>query len=320
MIWQDFLEAWYPHDTRFSVRAAALYDNHIRYVRNHPSVAVWAPSDEEDLENYRDLTKHLAGRLAQLDPQHRPVIRSTGRWQDAHLYHGWYGDSIWEYTRMNENLVTELGATTLPAKESLDKFLPGKWPIKAYEEDWRFHKLQIEEAFTNWGDPKDMTLEEYIPQTQAYGSRLFQLAIERTRRRKAEGAGGIFHFFAIDIWPSVTMAAIDFYRVPTKVVDTVRRSFEPVLATIEYSRDTFKEGEEVVFPLWAVNDLQQPVSGQIEWPGGSQKVMLPADSAHRVGEIKWKAASPGTSKLSLRVTGIGGRPISENLYEFRVTR
>ena len=36
LIWQDYLEAWYPHDTDFSLRAAALYDNHIRYVRKSP--------------------------------------------------------------------------------------------------------------------------------------------------------------------------------------------------------------------------------------------------------------------------------------------
>ena len=132
LLWQDFLEAWYPHDTEFSRHAAALYDNHIRLVRNHPSIAVWAPSDEEDLENYRDLSKHLAARASLLDPQDRWVQRSTGRWGDAHLYHGWYGDSIWEYTKMNEPLVTELGATALPAKESLDRFLKDKWPIPKY--------------------------------------------------------------------------------------------------------------------------------------------------------------------------------------------
>jgi hypothetical protein len=88
LLWQDYLEAWYPHDRRFAQRAAELYDNHIRYVRNHPSIAIWATSDEEDLENYRELTKHLASRPAFLDPQRRPVVRSTGRYGDAHVFTG----------------------------------------------------------------------------------------------------------------------------------------------------------------------------------------------------------------------------------------
>ena len=72
-------------------------------MRNHPSVAIWATSDEESLENYRDLTKHLAARPAFLDPQRRPVVRSTGRYGDAHVYYGWYGGSIWQYTKMTKN-------------------------------------------------------------------------------------------------------------------------------------------------------------------------------------------------------------------------
>jgi beta-mannosidase len=51
LIWQDFLESWYPEDRRFSLHAAKLYDPLIRYVRNHPSVAIWITSDEESFEN-----------------------------------------------------------------------------------------------------------------------------------------------------------------------------------------------------------------------------------------------------------------------------
>lgn len=136
LLWQDFLEAWYPHDTGFSLRAAQLYDNHIRYVRNHPSVALWATSDEEDFENYRDITKHLAPRAYWVDPQRRAVVRSTGRFGDSHVYHGWYNGSIWEYTKMTENFVSELGATSLPNYETLIKFMPNHWPIKDHADEW----------------------------------------------------------------------------------------------------------------------------------------------------------------------------------------
>ncbi|HVV71830.1 MAG TPA: hypothetical protein VHI52_10080, partial [Verrucomicrobiae bacterium] len=100
LVWQDYLEAWYPEDRAFSLRAARLYDPLIRYARNHPSVASWTTCDEESLENYRDLTKHLAARPALLDPQRRPIVRSTGRFGDAHVYHGWYDGSVWDYTNM----------------------------------------------------------------------------------------------------------------------------------------------------------------------------------------------------------------------------
>ena len=179
LIWQDYLEVWYPHDHQYPLRAAELYDNHIRYARNHAAVAVWATSDEEDLENYRVLTKHLAPRLFAVDPQRRAVVRSTGCYGDARVYPGWYGGSIWEYARMKEEFVSELGATSLPNYETLIRFLPIRWPSKDHAGEWVFRKLQIPEAMRAWGEPGGMSLPEYIPRTQDYVAGLFQLALDR---------------------------------------------------------------------------------------------------------------------------------------------
>ena len=329
LIWQDFLEAWYPHDRGFAQRAAVLYDNHLRYVRNHASVALWATSDEEDFENYREITKHLAARPFFLDPQHRPVVRSTGRFGDSHIYHGWYDGSIWDYTKMTAAFVSELGATSLPNAATINKYMPGLWPIRDHKDEWVWRRLQIPEAMRAWGDPGDMTLEEYVPRTQAYVSRLFQIALERMRRRKNEGAGGVLHFHAIDIWPSVTMAAIDFDRVPTKTFDTVRRSFAPVGALFEYDRDRWKVGETFRCGLWAVNDGWDAVpNAVVRWRvtnaaggaviGGQYPVVLGADAVVRLGEVEWKAGVPGNYELRAELVDGAGKAVSENIFEFHV--
>ncbi|MCS7023794.1 MAG: DUF4861 family protein [Bryobacteraceae bacterium] len=322
LVWQDFLEAWYPHDTEFSRHAAKLYDRHIRLVRNHASVFAWAPSDEEDLENYRDLSKHLAARAALLDPQDRWVQRSTGRYGDAHLYFGWYGGSIWDYRKMTANLVTELGATALPARSSLEKFLPNKWPIPDHAQAWAFHRLQIREAEKAWGDLRKLSLDQAIEISQNYAARLFQLALERARRRKEEGAGGIFHFFAIDLWPSVTMAAIDFYRVPSKVHATVARSFAPVAVSLDFDRDEWKLQETVRVALWAINDLHQAISNtEIRWrlaeTGGVIRHTFPPDSSRKISEVRWRAKAPGNYSLQVEVWS-KGQKISDNIYDFVV--
>jgi hypothetical protein len=294
-------------------------------------VALWATSDEEDLENYRDLTKHLAPRASLLDPQRRAVVRSTGRFGDAHVYHGWYGGSIWQYTKMTEEFVSELGATSLPNYETLIKFMPDQWPIREHAEEWTWRRLQIPEALRAWGNPGNMSLKEYIPRTQAYVARLFQIALERQRRRKSEGAGGILHFHAIDIWPSVTMAAIDFERVPTKVFDVVRRSFAPVAACLEYDSDKWRSGEKFRCGIWAVNDRWEAVPGakirwrivdtsgrlqlQGEWPAAME-----ADSSHKIGDVEWTAGAPAFYELRAEVIGPKGEQISENLFEFEVTQ
>ena len=330
LVWQDFLEAWYPEDRAFSLRAARLYDPLIRYARNHACVASWTTCDEESLENYRDLTKHLAPRPALLDPQRRPIVRSTGRFGDAHVYHGWYDGSLWEYTNMTEPFVSELGATSLPNYSTLVKFMPDAWPIRDHADEWFFRRLQIPEALRAWGDPGNLTMEEYIPQTQAYVSRLFQIALERSRRLKYHPAGGICHFHAIDIWPSVTMAAIDFERVPTQVFYTVQRSFAPVCASLEYDRDRWKTGERFQCGVWAINDQWQAIpESRIRWritdsrgvekAAGDWPVTMPEDSVTKLGVAEWTATGTGPHELHAEVRSRSGELVSENVFAFQVS-
>ena len=328
LVWQDYLEAWYPRDVEFALQAAGLYDAHIRMVRNHPSVAIWATSDEEDLENYRVLTKHLAGRLYAGDHERRAVVRSTGRYGDGHIYYGWYGGNIWQYTTTDEQFISELGATALPNYETLIQFLPNHWPIEAHKEQWIFRKLQITEAMRAWGLPSGKTLKEYIPQTQAYVARLHQLAIERMRRRKYD-AGGILHFHAIDFWPSVTMAALDYFRQPTKSYYTVQRSFQMVLASLEYDRDLWRVGEDFRCGLWIVNDHWYAIPGaRIKWKivdstgiaatSGELNVNIAEDSSVKLDDLRWRPASAGRYELRAEVLNKAGERLSENLYEFQV--
>jgi beta-mannosidase len=330
LVWQDYLEAWYPEDRSFSLRAAELYDPLIRYARNHACVASWTTCDEESLENYRDLTKHLAPRPALLDPQRRPIVRSTGRFGDAHVYHGWYDGSVWDYTNMTEPFVSELGATCLPNYDTLIEFMPNAWPIRDHAQEWFFRRLQIPEAMRAWGDPGNLSLKEYIPRTQSYVSRLFQIALERSRRLKYNPAGGICHFHAIDIWPSVTMAAIDFDRRPTKVFYTVQRSFAPVCASLEYDRDHWKPGETVRCNVYAINDRWESIpDAKVSWQirsakgneacAGQWTLSMAQDSVQRLGTAEWIAAGKGPHELRAQILDQNGHQLSENIFEFDVT-
>ena len=331
LLFQDYLEAWYPEDRAFSFQAARLYDPLIRYVRNHPSIALWATSDEESLENYRDLTKHLEPRPFLHDPQRRPVVRSTGRYGDAHVYEGWYGGTIWAYANVTEKFISELGATALPNYDSLIRFLPNHWPIEDHAAEWIFRKLQISEAMRAWGRPEGKTLAEYIPQTQDYVARLFQLAIERMRRLKYAPAGGILHFHAVDLWPSVTMAALDYYRQPTKSYATVQRSFQMVLPSFAYDRARWKAGERIQTELWLINDRWEEIpQARVGWrvlrADGSEvqrkdddpPVTLAADSSLKWQEVAFQLAQPGRYVLWATIRDRSGQVISENNYEFEI--
>ena len=204
------------------------------------------------------------------------------------------------------------------------------WPIREHADEWFFRRLQIPEAMRAWGEPGDLSLKDYIPQTQAYVSRLFQLALERSRRLKYNPAGGICHFHAIDIWPSVTMAAIDFDRVPTKVFYTVQRSFAPVCASLEYDRDNWKSGEAFRCGIWAINDKWEPVpNAKIGWrildSKGAEKatgqlpVSMAEDSVQQLGAAEWTVAGKGPHQLRAEVRDQTGKTVSENVFEFEVT-
>jgi beta-mannosidase len=255
------------------------------------------------------------------------VHRSTGRYGDAHVYEGWYGGTIWEYTRTEERFISELGATALPSYESLVKFLPDHWPIEEHREDWVFRKLQIAEAMQAWGPPGDLSLQEYIPRTQAYVALLHQIAIERMRRRKYE-AGGILHFHAIDFWPSVTMAALDYYREPTDSFFAVQRAFQLVLPSLEFDRDAWGEDEEVRCGLWVVNDLWSALPGSTvrwEWrdesgralSSGQRSLDIAADSSVRLEQLRWVPPAAGRYALVAEVVAADGARYG-NAYSFTV--
>lgn len=99
LLWQDFLEAWYPHRHRILAPCAvALYDNHIRLVRNHPSIAVWAPAMRGYLELPRFVEAPGGPRVVAgpAGPLGAAFHRTLGR---RAPHDGWYGDSIWSTPR-----------------------------------------------------------------------------------------------------------------------------------------------------------------------------------------------------------------------------
>jgi hypothetical protein len=62
------------------------------------------------------------------------------------------------------------------------------------------------------------------------------------------------------------MAALDFYRQPTKSYFTVQSSFQPVLASFAYDRDIWRVGEPVKTELWLINDRWTAIdNARLSW-------------------------------------------------------
>ena len=129
--------------------------------------------------------------------------------------------------------------------------------------------------------------------------------------------------------PSVTMAAIDIDRLPTKTYYTVQRSFQPVVASLEYDRDKWRSGEAMRVRVWAINDGWDAIpNARIDWRvvdqsgkqqvAGSLSAPMEADCSKQVGTAEWKTGAPGSYELRAAGKDAAGKVISENVFEFEV--
>jgi mannosidase-like protein len=109
----------------------------------------------------------------------------------------------------------------------------------------------------------------------------------------------------------------------------VQRSFQLVLASLEYDRDVWRVGEDFHCGLWIINDHWYSIPGaRIKWKivdssgaaasRGELKVNIAEDSSVKLDDLRWKAASAGKYELRAEVFNRAGERLSENLYEFEV--
>jgi hypothetical protein len=122
------------------------------------------------------------------------------------------------------------------------------------------------------------------------------------------------------------MAAVDFYRRPTKVYDIVRRSFAPVAVLFSYDADSTPAGQPFECRLFAVNDTWRPVSGQVRWTlerdglilrSAEFPVQLSADSIAPLPPLDLRSDNPGQYRL--RVTFRHDASSSDNEFAFHIT-
>jgi len=111
----------------------------------------------------------------------------------------------------------------------------------------------------------------------------------------------------------------------------VQRSFQMVLPSFAYDRDTWQSGETVRTELWLINDHWHAVpNAEVTWrlEDGSRRVVasgrpplrvtLASDSSAKLMDVNFTAPAPGGYTLWARIVDEHGQVISENNYEFKV--
>lgn len=261
----------------------------------------------------------------------RPVIEAAGHpFTTNHLYFGWYYGGYRDLERLVRvipgfsRLPTEYGAQALPDPASLEEIWPEGQPP-----DWdtlsENFRLQVErmELYVPWKGDR----ERYVRETQAYQADVLKHATEFFRRRKYAPTGGTFAFMLNDAAPAITWSVVDWRGRPKAAYAALAAAMEPVLICAEYPYESYAVGEEIVLPLYVVNDLTRDL-GTVEWTWevrvgeetvsrGAGQAGITGDSVAHIGEARARLSAAGSATLVLGLVGRGVEGM--NAYGFGVT-
>ncbi len=239
----------------------------------------------------------------------------------------WHGfGSLSDYTKENTPFLSEFGLQALPARASLERFLPhdALWPPNPL---WTTHHAELAklDSYARSGAGSPTTLDDFISASQRAQALGVQLAVERMRRRKAAGAGGVAIWQWNEPWPAISWALVDYFGTPKLAAERLRDWYHPLLLSLEFDWDAVTEAKTTIqgdVPLWAINDLGETFQGcearllqrgSCVW---SAPITLAPFSATPVALVAGSLLDPRTP---LRVElWQAGTLLARNEYEFRL--
>jgi beta-mannosidase len=286
LLWQDLpMEGGYARGVRRQAgrQARAM----VEQLGAHPSIVMWCAHDAplgddapgRALANAavptwgkEVLDRSTARAIARYDGT-RPVVRSSGGSDYAHLWFGWrhgplagIGPAIRAVPRLGR-FVSAFGAQSVPPTS--EWMHPEQWPDLDWDALTEHHGMERRsfDAHVPASDAK--SFEEWSDATQAYQAALLQLQIEDLRRCKWTPAGGFAVFCLADPSPAVGFGLLDHERVPKRGYEAVRDACRPVLAMVDP-----RSGN-----VHVVNDTRQAMAG------ASVVVAVDGRTRHWLGDI-----------------------------------
>ncbi len=319
---------------------------------NHPSNVFWMGGEEVFFtqahaeSNNRNLmetigenvTEYTADPYGLASPMGDEIGQRMGfkpmepKHANAHYYSG--GRLFMEeyYPSLETAIVPELTAASAPSVESLRKFIPEDelWPMGL---SWGYHWADIDNLkglnIEVFGDTRTESLEEFVEATQVAQGRIFQFALEEYRRRKPRTSGvALCHF--ITNWPDIKWGIVDYYREQKRSYDYVKRSYQPLLPSLKFTRRRWKPGETFEADLWIVNDLHERYpAATLRWEisddeavvaSGSLTTSVDPNSARDVGDVAWTLPQEidGEFAVELELLADDGETMSSNRYTLLV--
>ncbi|GAB6140442.1 glycoside hydrolase family 2 TIM barrel-domain containing protein [Methylosoma difficile] len=344
LVWQDFPLQWgYVDDAEFRNNAVRQAKDMVNGYYNHPSIIAWSLINEPAwdakwmkykyksyTENYNKLlTDKLYSTIEPLD-RTRHVHAFSGTLE--HPWLGWYSGDWQDYNKPAAfDIITEYGAQALPNLMSLRKIFTEEelWPTKeAQWEKWEYHNFQRKETFKLAKVPMGATPAEFVNNTQAYQVKVIKLAAESYRRQRYQPVNSIFQFMFVEDWPSMNWGVVDYWRMPKTGYYALQQAYQPVLPSIAWQQENFKQGEVVSLGLWVINDLHKAFpNAHLIYSLRNAKALLETstleidiadDSGRLVKNLAWQHLPAGHYELVAKVEQADGKPLGINTHTFNV--
>ncbi|MCF7364424.1 hypothetical protein L3V23_20360 [Vibrio sp. A1-b2] len=350
-VWTNFTLATqaYPSDETFINGVLHECRETVKQRRNHPSNIFWMGGEEvffsgaheesgnkalmerigECVAELTNVPYGLASPLSSESAQNMGFKAHESIHANEHYYQG--GAEFMEeyYPALDCCIIPELTAASAPSIESLRKFIPENelWPMGP---SWAYHWADIDILknlnFEVFNDYKMGSLEEFVEATQIAQGTVIQFALETYRRRKSKMSGVALCHFITHV-PDIKWGVVDFYGQKKISFDYLKRTYQPLLPSLEFKQRRWKAGTEFTAQLWTVNDYHKDLKNlTLKWeiqvpkhtPVESGEVSLDslADSSTEVGTIAWRVPSNAVDSFTVNLTLVdnGGKVLATNEY------
>jgi beta-mannosidase len=344
LVFQDFPLQWgYSDEQVFIDEARSQVKDMVHSLNNHPAIVDWSLHNEPPWDagwmkykyaDYDPNQNRVLDELLYRDVKEIEPIRNV-RKQSATYEHAWMGWYFGDWKDFNkpakEAWISEFGAQALPHYDSLRKMLNSDelWPDSDSKwAKWSYHNFQKHETFDIAKVQQGKNIDELIENTQAYQTKLIKLAAESYRRQRYSPVTGIFQFMFVEDWPSINWGIVDYWRNTKPAYAALTEAYQPVLPSIEWTKESYVAGDRAVLGLWIINDLWRNYlnatykvdllkDGELI-STSSHTINIKEDSSQRLDDFNVTLLFAGDYTLQTSVLSSSGELIAKNHYSFKV--
>jgi len=309
---------------------AAYLGDQVRWLRNHPSLLVWALGS--DKMPTPDAERQYRAVLATADTT-RPILSSFKHFTSEVSGpsgvkmtgpYDYVTPNYWSLDKANGGAFgfnTETGSgPQIPPLASLKKMIPENklWPIN---EAWEYHcaRREFGTLFTyltafnaRYGEAK--SLEEFAFKAQAANYEAARAMFEAFGANRPK-ATGVIHWMLNGAWPKMIWQLYDHYLTPSgafygarKACEPIHVSYDPGFHRVQLVNDTLEGFKGGTLRVRLLDAASRVVVDQ------TLKVEQAAQGAKTVLELTALTPASPVYFLDLRLVDAKGRAVSNNFY------